>query len=365
MSRGSGQDLRGPQLSYPPTLDELKNRFVYEHPGCTFTEVPTNSISGYSFPKIPVPFEDGGWVGWKGTAFTARNLGSWANFLNERSRSIASEAGVSVPSYSPEGFTTGGIYNAAWWAIHNYSLLCKNPSVTPAAKLERARMRELARLKEEERIQEANRQRVIAAEKEKQEAEKRQREIFQHEEDLSNVKEWAVKKIQEEKAVAERALAQKELAELFEAREPVVALRAQDFMTTAQFRSMYARKGLPLNADQHVCHIIAESKGGANHIDNYYIASGSLNQSLGNRNDYYLAEAAGLEQVRKAVAVSRTTGYTGPSAEELIAKAKAVRGRHINLPHHFPSLPQGHPAVGPAMPGGLPSSGWGPGRTMM
>jgi hypothetical protein len=26
-------------------------------------------------------------------------------------------------------------------------------------------------------------------------------------------------------------------------------------------------------------------------------------------------------------------------------------------------LPQGHPAVGPAMPGGLPSCGWGSGRT--
>jgi len=28
-------------------------------------------------------------------------------------------------------------------------------------------------------------------------------------------------------------------------------------------------------------------------------------------------------------------------------------------------LPQGHPAVSPAMPGGLPSSGWGPGRIPM
>ena len=80
-----------------------------------------------------------------------------------------------------------------------------------------------------------------------------------------------------------------------------------------------------MNADQHVCHIIAESNGGANHIDNYYVAAGSLNQSLGNRNDSYLAEAAGLEQTKKAVAVSRTKGYIGLDAEELIAAAKAVR----------------------------------------
>jgi hypothetical protein len=96
-------------------------------------------------------------------------------------------------------------------------------------------------------------------------------------------------------------------------------------MTKAQFRAMRQRAGFPLNADQHVCHIIAESNGGANHIDNYYVASASLNQSLGNRNDSYLAEAAGLEQSKKAVAVSRTKGYTGPGAEELIEMAKAAR----------------------------------------
>ena len=101
--------------------------------------------------------------------------------------------------------------------------------------------------------------------------------------------------------------------------------RAQDFMSKAQFRKLRERAGFPLNADQHVCHIIAESNGGANHIDNFYVAAGSLNQSLGNKNDAYLAEAAGLEQVRKAVAVSRTTGYTGPGPDELIAMAKAAR----------------------------------------
>ena len=103
------------------------------------------------------------------------------------------------------------------------------------------------------------------------------------------------------------------------------AFRAQDFMTKAQFRKLRERAGFPLNADQHVCHIIAESNGGANHIDNFYVAAGSLNQSLGNKNDAYLAEAAGMEQARKAVAVSRTTGYTGPGADELIAMAKAAR----------------------------------------
>jgi hypothetical protein len=105
----------------------------------------------------------------------------------------------------------------------------------------------------------------------------------------------------------------------------VVAFHAQDFMSKAQFRKLRERVGFPLHAHQHVCHIIAESNGGANHIDNFYVAAGSLNQSLGNKNDAYLAEAAGIGQTRKAVAVSRSTGYTGPGADELIAMAKAAR----------------------------------------
>ncbi len=105
--------------------------------------------------------------------------------------------------------------------------------------------------------------------------------------------------------------------------------RAQDFMGKAQFRKLRETNGFPLTSDQHVCHIIAQSNGGADHIDNYYVAAGSLNQSLGNRNDFYLAEAAGLEQTKKAVAVSRTTGYTGLAAEDIIDMAKTLRAKAV------------------------------------
>jgi hypothetical protein len=105
--------------------------------------------------------------------------------------------------------------------------------------------------------------------------------------------------------------------------------RAQDFMSKAQYRKLRETNGFPLASDQHVCHIIAQSNGGADHIDNYYVAAGSLNQSLGNRNDFYLAEAAGLEQTKKAVAVSRTTGYTGLAAEDIIDMAKTLRAKAV------------------------------------
>jgi hypothetical protein len=105
--------------------------------------------------------------------------------------------------------------------------------------------------------------------------------------------------------------------------------QVQDFMSKAQYRKLRETNGFPLNSDQHVCHIISESNGGADHIDNYYVAAGSLNQSLGNRNDFYLAEAAGLEQTKKAVLVSRSRGYTGPGAEELIAMARTARSQSL------------------------------------
>ena len=109
------------------------------------------------------------------------------------------------------------------------------------------------------------------------------------------------------------------------AHAPKVALVDSGFMTTTDYRLWRAKLGLPLSEDQHVCHIIAHSRGGADHRDNYFAASGSLNQSLGNRNDSFLAEVAGLVQTKRAVAISRTTGYKGPGAEELIAMARTAR----------------------------------------
>ena len=110
-------------------------------------------------------------------------------------------------------------------------------------------------------------------------------------------------------------------------RQALLLRRSQGFMSRAQFRKLMERAGVPLRKDQDVAHLIARANGGADHRDNYFVASRSLNQSLGKRNDAYLAEVAGLEQTKKAVAVSRTTGYKGPGAEELIAMQGKKRKR--------------------------------------
>ena len=89
-------------------------------------------------------------------------------------------------------------------------------------------------------------------------------------------------------------------------------------MTTSEYRKYKADIGDPVKADQDVCHIIADTNGGANHSANYIILSRTPNRSIGRRNDAYFAKLAGLEKTREAVEISKKlTGYSGPSAEEL------------------------------------------------
>jgi len=89
-------------------------------------------------------------------------------------------------------------------------------------------------------------------------------------------------------------------------------------MDTATFRRRMEAAGTPLLPGQDVCHIIAKSKGGADHSDNYFVAGSSFNRSTGNRSDHIIAYLAGPRKTELAVAVSRSTGYNGPSASVLV-----------------------------------------------
>lgn len=88
-------------------------------------------------------------------------------------------------------------------------------------------------------------------------------------------------------------------------------------ITTAQYRERLRRQGNPIPKGYDVCHIIAASRGGADHVHNYIIGLAHLNRSIGNRDDSIFARMAGLEKTKKAVKVSLKTGYEGPDAEEL------------------------------------------------
>jgi hypothetical protein len=117
----------------------------------------------------------------------------------------------------------------------------------------------------------------------------------------------------------------------------------EGFMNTGEFRIMRENARCPLLLDQHVGHIISRSRHGADHSDNYIVVSAALNMSVGDRNDSCFAEIAGLEQTKRAVAVSRITGYKGPGAEELIAIAKAARTAAARPAAPRPAAPR--PAV--------------------
>jgi len=73
-----------------------------------------------------------------------------------------------------------------------------------------------------------------------------------------------------------------------------------------------------------------------------------------------------LQEAKQAEELKRRAAVEAGEA----AVAAAISKRKDDLPSFGTTfmgsaLPQGHPAVGPAMPGGLPSSGWGPGRTLV
>jgi len=104
-------------------------------------------------------------------------------------------------------------------------------------------------------------------------------------------------------------------------------------ITTAQYRASMERAGVPLRHDQHVSHIISEANGGANHSDNYFIASNAFNLGTGNRHDALIAYIAGLERADTAVEISRRLrGYNGPTAVQLFRQGEEVfrQVRRIN-----------------------------------
>ena len=78
--------------------------------------------------------------------------------------------------------------------------------------------------------------------------------------------------------------------------------------TRKQYRKRLLAAGYPLQPDQHISHIIAESRGGANHPHNFIVLGKSANVSLGNGRDHVMAFLAGREQTAKAVEVSALLG---------------------------------------------------------
>jgi hypothetical protein len=96
-------------------------------------------------------------------------------------------------------------------------------------------------------------------------------------------------------------------------------------MSRSAFRSRMEKAGRPLRPGQDVCHIISEANGGANHSDNYFVASEAFNRSTGSRHDCLIAYIAGKDLAEKAVAISKAMmGYSGPTAAVLYCRGEEV-----------------------------------------
>ena len=83
------------------------------------------------------------------------------------------------------------------------------------------------------------------------------------------------------------------------------------FMSTASFAKVLDANKLltkcrgAAHEGQHVFHIIANSKGGPDHVDNYlYALGGTFNIAIGDRLDHVNCYLAGLEKTRLAVRIA-------------------------------------------------------------
>lgn len=197
-SRGCTGIKNAQMLSYPPTLDELKAAFISENPECTkFKDVVVNM---YNPVIIPVPFEDHGQIIQPiCMQLNHKNYDKWMMYIRKQSEAISKEANVGYSSYSPPGLSHDGLYNGLWVTIYQYQKLCACPSITPEARIQRERTRELNRLKEAEKQKEEQVKRAADLKKSKEEEEKKRKDLEQFHLDLANAKEWASQRIQLEK----------------------------------------------------------------------------------------------------------------------------------------------------------------------
>jgi hypothetical protein len=145
----------------------------------------------------------------------------------------------------------------------------------------------------------------------------------------SGNKDELVKRIFETPATEEVKAAARHFAErekfLETASEKTTGLAS---MSKKQYRNFMADKGLPLEDDQVVCHIIAEKNGGADHFLNYHPFCGKMNSYTLHRHDYFFASVLGHNRTKRAVDISRKLGnkkgvkYAGPSAAVLFSKKR-------------------------------------------
>lgn len=197
--------------SYPPTLDELRATFISEHPGYTFVNVGPGA---QLCPVEPATKDQFGRITPAGPNEGGERHGQWITYLMSQGNLLVQEAGiVSLPG---RGVYSQDRYRYLYIEESYYYSLCRDPKLTPAARIERERQRELAKLREQEQKERAEKLTRETAERAAKAEEERKETALKFQQDLASAKEWSVAIMQKQYDAATAATVAKTESELVE-----------------------------------------------------------------------------------------------------------------------------------------------------
>ena len=167
--------------SYPPRIEDLKVAFLTLHPDYRFSAV---GIGHDQRGWDPCPVEVAGKNVWG--AMSAGGVcdqngarhNEWCKYIGDRGRELVTEAGIASP---PWGQMSMDPFRHLGLCIQWYRDICRNPALTPEARIGRERSRAAAIRMEKERQERVEQQRLAAvawAAKE-EEARKEKARLFQ------------------------------------------------------------------------------------------------------------------------------------------------------------------------------------------
>jgi len=183
--------------SYPPTLEELRASFIAEHPGYTFVNVgPGAPYAQQLCPIEPATKDQFGRITPAGPNEWGERYGKWIMYLIEQGDSLVKEAGIiSLPQRAQQSMDS---WRRLWVEEYYYQELCRDPKLTPAARIERERQRELAKLREQEQTERAEKLKHDAAVSAAKVEEERKAKALKFQQDLASAKDWSAATIQKQ-----------------------------------------------------------------------------------------------------------------------------------------------------------------------
>lgn len=165
--------------SYPPRIEDLQAAFLSTHRDYRFELVGTDKlpcpIEKIPHPALcpacqPRPYSSQHCVGCSRLVGNLYVDGScnengarhteWCVYIGSRGRELAKEAGIPIPP--SQGQMSIDPFRHLWLTIQWYRELCRNPALTPAARLAREQKRADANRQEKEQQERKEQQRIAA-----------------------------------------------------------------------------------------------------------------------------------------------------------------------------------------------------------